>query len=566
MKFISSVFIYIFHFLSTPNYTHLLTLCQLFLQVARSNVIWYTKRKHLKGGIIIRQIHLRETRTAVTEKVVESLFSVLPIVIIVFLLCLYISPMQPDLLLTFLVGALMLIIGMGLFSLGAEQSMTPIGNQIGTALTRTKNLPLILAVSFLLGFAITIAEPDLQVLAQTVPHISNTVLLITVGAGVGFFMSVCMLRILTGMRLRLLLIFFYAIIFLLAFFADKNFLGIAFDSGGVTTGPMTVPFILALGLGVSNVRSDKNAEADSFGLVALCSIGPVLAVLILGFFYKDNSAVADLSTASYGTTTDIGYAFLHAIPHYLKETAIAMLPIIVIFFLFQFTLLHLDSRNLGKIMIGLLYTYIGLVLFLTGVNIGFSALGAELGAALSSGKSVWWLVPLAMAIGWFIISAEPAVAVLEKQIETVSAGAIPGRVIKRSLSIAIALAMGLSMIRVLTGISLFWFLIPGYTTALILTFFVPDIYTAIAFDSGGVASGPMTATFMLQFFMGASIALGGNVLQDAFGVVALVAMMPLVSIQLVGLFYERKQKRTKETTVVYGDYDIVELWEGEHAK
>lgn len=552
--------------MSTPNYTHLLTLCQLFLQVARSNVIWYTKRKHLKGGIIIRQIHLRETRTAVTEKVVESLFSVLPIVIIVFLLCLYISPMQPDLLLTFLVGALMLIIGMGLFSLGAEQSMTPIGNQIGTALTRTKNLPLILAVSFLLGFAITIAEPDLQVLAQTVPHISNTVLLITVGAGVGFFMSVCMLRILTGMHLRLLLIFFYAIIFLLAFFADKNFLGIAFDSGGVTTGPMTVPFILALGLGVSNVRSDKNAEADSFGLVALCSIGPVLAVLILGFFYKDNAAVADLSTASYGTTTDIGYAFLHAIPHYLKETAIAMLPIIVIFFLFQFTLLHLDSRNLGKIMIGLLYTYIGLVLFLTGVNIGFSALGAELGAALSSGKSVWWLVPLAMAIGWFIISAEPAVAVLEKQIETVSAGAIPGRVIKRSLSIAIALAMGLSMIRVLTGISLFWFLIPGYTTALILTLFVPDIYTAIAFDSGGVASGPMTATFMLQFFMGASIALGGNVLQDAFGVVALVAMMPLVSIQLVGLFYERKQKRTKETTVVYGDYDIVELWEGEHAK
>ena len=553
-------------FLSTPNYTHLLTFCQLFLQVARLNAIWYTERKHLKGGIIIRQIHLRETRTAVTEKVVESLFSVLPIVIIVFILCLYISPMQPDLLLTFLVGALMLIIGMGLFSLGAEQSMTPIGNQIGTALTRTKNLPLILAVSFLLGFAITIAEPDLQVLAQTVPHISNTVLLITVGAGVGFFMSVCMLRILTGMRLRLLLIFFYAIIFLLAFFADKNFLGIAFDSGGVTTGPMTVPFILALGLGVSNVRSDKNAESDSFGLVALCSIGPVLAVLILGFFYKDNAAVADLSTASYGTTTDIGYAFLHAIPHYLKETAIAMLPIIVIFFLFQFTLLHLDSRNLGKIMIGLLYTYIGLVLFLTGVNIGFSALGAELGAALSSGKSVWWLVPLAMAIGWFIISAEPAVAVLEKQIETVSAGVIPGRVIKRSLSIAIALAMGLSMIRVLTGISLFWFLIPGYTTALILTFFVPDIYTAIAFDSGGVASGPMTATFMLQFFMGASIALGGNVLQDAFGVVALVAMMPLVSIQLVGLFYERKQKRTQETTVVYGDYDIVELWEGEHAK
>ena len=240
-----------------------------------------------------------------------------------------------------------------------------------------------------------------------------------------------------------------------------------------------------------------------------------------------------------------------------------MLPIVAIFFLFQFTLLHLDRRNLGKIIIGLIYTYIGLVLFLTGVNVGFSALGATLGGALSLGKTTWWLVPLAMVIGWFIISAEPAVAVLEKQIETVSAGAIPGRVIKLSLSAAIALAMGLSMIRVLTSISLFWFLIPGYAAALILTFFVPDIYTAIAFDSGGVASGPMTATFMLQFFMGASLALGGNVLQDAFGVVALVAMMPLVSIQLVGLFYEQKQKHTKETAVAYGDYDIVELWEGD---
>ena len=456
----------------------------------------------------------------------------------------------------------MLIIGMGLFSLGAEQSMTPIGNKIGTALTRTKNLPLILAVSFLLGFAITISEPDLQVLAQTVPHISNVVLLVTVGAGVGFFMSICMLRILTGMSLRILLIVFYILIFVMAFFTDKNFLGISFDSGGVTTGPMTVPFILALGIGVSNVRSDKNAEADSFGLVALCSIGPILAVLILGFFYNDNQAIADLSAASYADTTSIGYAFFYALPAYLKETAVAMLPIIVIFFIFQFTLLHLDGRSLSKILIGLLYTYIGLVLFLTGVNVGFSALGAELGAALSSGNNVWWLIPLAMLIGWFIISAEPAVAVLEKQIETVSAGAIPGRVIKMSLSVAIALAMGLSMLRVLTGISILWFLVPGYAAALILTHFVPDIYTAIAFDSGGVASGPMTATFMLQFFMGASMALGGNVLQDAFGVVALVAMMPLISIQLVGLFYEKKQKHTQDVSVVYGDYDIVELWEG----
>lgn len=503
---------------------------------------------------------MEATKTELAEKIRESAVSVLPILIIVSLLCLFLTPMQPQLLLAFLIGALMLILGMGLFSLGAEQSMTPIGTKIGTALTKTKNLPLILGVSFLLGFAITVAEPDLQVLAETVPHISSTVLLVTVGIGVGLFMSLCMYRIITGANLRWLLLGCYALIFLLAAFTDPDFLCIAFDSGGVTTGPMTVPFILAMGMGVANIRSDNRAEADSFGLVALCSIGPILSVLLLGFFYDGGEAVAELSHTSLPTTTAIGGAFLAALPVYFKEMAIAMLPIVGIFLIFQLALLRLTRRRLVKILIGLLYTYLGLVLFLTGVNIGFSTLGAELGAALGR-TAPQWLIPLAIVLGWFIISAEPAVSILEKQIETVSAGAIPGKAIKRSLSIAIAIAMGLAMLRVLTGISILWFVVPGYAAALALSFLVPDIYTAIAFDSGGVASGPMTATFMLQLVMGASIALGGNVLRDAFGVVALVAMMPLLSIQLVGFLYERRAKRTAREAPVYGDLDIIELWE-----
>ena len=503
---------------------------------------------------------MEATKTELAEKIRESAVSVLPILILVGLLCLFLTPMQPQLLLAFLIGALMLILGMGLFSLGAEQSMTPIGTKIGTALTKTKNLPLILGVSFLLGFAITVAEPDLQVLAETVPHISSTVLLVTVGIGVGLFMSLCMYRIITGANLRWLLLGCYALIFLLAAFTDPDFLCIAFDSGGVTTGPMTVPFILAMGMGVANIRSDNRAEADSFGLVALCSIGPILSVLLLGFFYDGGEAVTELSHTSLPTTTAIGGAFLAALPIYFKEMAIAMLPIVGIFLIFQLALLRLTRRRLVKILIGLLYTYLGLVLFLTGVNIGFSTLGAELGAALGR-TAPQWLIPLAIVLGWFIISAEPAVSILEKQIETVSAGAIPGKAIKRSLSIAIAIAMGLAMLRVLTGISILWFVVPGYAAALALSFFVPDIYTAIAFDSGGVASGPMTATFMLQLVMGASIALGGNVLRDAFGVVALVAMMPLLSIQLVGFLYERRAKRTAREAPVYGDLDIIELWE-----
>ena len=460
--------------------------------------------------------------------------SVLPIVAIVIVLCLFVMPMQTDLLLCFLIGAVMIVAGMGLFSLGAEVAMMPIGSKIGTALTKTKNLPLILGVSFLLGFAITVAEPDLQVLAQTVPHIKSSVLLVTVGVGAGFFMTVCMLRILTGASLRWLLIGCYVLIFALAAFTDRNYLSIAFDSGGVTTGPMTVPFILAMGLGVSMIRSDRAAEADSFGLVALCSVGPILSVLILGFFYNDSEAVAGISSAAFADTREIGSAFISAIPVYLLEMAAALLPIVAIFLIFQLCLLRLHGRPLAKILIGIVYTYIGLVLFLTGVNVGFSTLGAELGAALAASGAQWLLIPLSMLLGWFIISAEPAVGVLEKQIEQVSAGAIPGKAIKLSLSVAIALAMGLAMLRVVTGISIMWFLVPGYVVALGLSFFVPDIYTAIAFDSGGVASGPMTATFMLQFMMGASIALGGNVLSDAFGVVAMVAMMPLLSIQVEG--------------------------------
>lgn len=495
------------------------------------------------------------------EKIKESAVSVTPIVSIVLLLCLCIIPTESELLLAFLVGAAFIILGMGLFSLGAEQSMTPIGNKIGTALTKTKKMPLILAVSFVLGVAITAAEPDLQVLAKTVPHIDSFLLLITVGAGVGLFMAVCMLRIITGASLRLLLVGCYAVIFLLAGFCDRDFLGVAFDSGGVTTGPMTVPFILAMGVGVSNIRSDRRAEADSFGLVALCSVGPILAVLILGFFNPGSDAVAGLNNAVFADSTEIGKAFLSAIPEYMAETATALFPIVVMFSLFQLSLIRMNRRSLAKILFGILYTYVGLVLFLTGVNVGFSSLGARLGGAIVLSDAKYLLVPLSALLGWFIISAEPAVAVLEKQIETVSAGAIPGRTIRISLSAAIAVAMGISAFRVLTGISILWFLVPGYIIAVTLSFFVPDIYTAIAFDSGGVASGPMTATFMLQFFMGASTAYGGSVLRDAFGVVAMVAMMPLISIQTVGFVYERKAKKNAPREEHYGDMEIVELWE-----
>ncbi len=501
-----------------------------------------------------------EHHAVLMDKIKESLVSVLPIIVIVMVLCLTIAPVSADLLLSFLIGAVMIVAGMGLFTLGAEMAMTPIGNRIGSSLTKSKNLPLILGVSFILGIAVTISEPDLQVLAETVPHIDNIVLLLTVGIGVGFFLSVSMLRILVGIKLRWLLLGFYILVFVLAACSDQNFLSVAFDSGGVTTGPMTVPFILALGVGVSNIRSDRKAGSDSFGLVALCSIGPILAVLVLSFFYSGSSAAAGGELLQYGDTVALGKAYLSEIPHILGEMALALSPIVIIFLLFQVFSFRMAGRPFVKIVFGILYTYVGLVLFLTGVNVGFSSLGTTLGAQLATGWTKVLLVPLAMLLGWFIISAEPAVYVLEKQIEEVSSGTIPGKAIKLSLSVAIAMAMGFAMLRVVTGISIMWFLIPGYAIALVLSFFVPDIYTAIAFDSGGVASGPMTATFMLQFMMGACGAVGGNILSDAFGIVALVAMMPLISIQIMGFIYERKKVK-ESVKVVVPDDEIIELWD-----
>ena len=498
------------------------------------------------------------------EKLKEAAASVLPISLIVLAICFVLVPVDTGLMLSFVLATAMLILGMGLFTLGAEMSMSKIGNYMGAKLTKSRRLGLILIVSFLLGVAITVAEPDLQVLAANVPEIDKTVLILTVSVGVGIFLMLCMVRILFGISLRLLLIVFYALVFLAAFLSDQGILAVAFDSGGVTTGPMTVPFIMALGVGVASIRSDENAKADSFGLVGLCSIGPIASVLLLGAIYKTQPAQTQSEAAAAITNTvALGRDYLHAFPEYMKEVTLALLPIVVFFLVFQFVSLRLRKLPFLRVMVGILYTYAGLVLFLTGVNVGFSPVGYALGAVLTEGWKIWLLIPLAMLMGWFIINAEPAVHILNKQVEDLSAGAISARAMGVSLSIAVSAAGGLAMLRVITGVSIMVFLVPGYFLALALSFFVPRTFTAIAFDSGGVASGPLTATFMLPFAMGACEALGGNVMTDAFGLVALVAMMPLITVQVMGAIYVVKSRRAEKEPALpdFGESEIIELWE-----
>jgi hypothetical protein len=477
------------------------------------------------------------------EKTLEALSSVLPISIIVFALSSYSVPIPIGTTIMFLAGAALLIVGMGLFSLGADIAMMPIGEATGSQFMKSRKLPMMVALSFLIGFIVTAAEPDLKVLADQVASIPSITLIATVAFGVGIFLVAAVLRIIFRLPLRYILVIFYPLVFIISAFAPRDFLAVAFDSGGVTTGPITVPFIMALGIGLSAARNDKDSQDDSFGLVAICSIGPILAVLALGIVFNPTDATyTPVELIEVETTRDVVQQYIIRLPEYLKDVLTALLPICVFFAMFQMAYRHFSRPQLKTVAVGLAYTLTGLVLFLTGVNVGFIPVGHLLGLEIAASEYKWALIPLGMVIGYFIVSAEPAVHVLNKQVEEISGGTVSQRAMKLSLSIGVAISLALSMLRILTGLSIFWLLIPGYAIAIALTFFVPKIFTGIAFDSGGVASGPMTATFILPLAMGACESVGGNIMTEAFGVVAMVAMTPLITIQLLGLIYARQAR------------------------
>lgn len=472
------------------------------------------------------------------EKIQEALVSALPITTIVYLLALTpLFSMSAVEAVTFTVGAVLLILGIGLFNLGADLAMTPMGVNVGSGLARQKKLSLLLIVCFVLGMLITVAEPDLQVLANQVAAVMNgTLLIYTVGIGVGLFLVFAVMKIVFRQSLSQILMLCYMLLFALALMlvvsGNEALLPLAFDSGGVTTGPITVPFIMALGLGISHVLGDRRSKENSFGLVALCSVGPVLAVLLLGIFSNNDMTY---TVPDYTVSDNILGAFLHTAGHTAKEVAIALGLIVLFFLICQVLVLKLPRRRLMRIGVGVLFTYGGLVIFLTGVNVGFMPIGYKLGYALAQGSPVF-LTVFALIVGVLVVLAEPAIHVLNAQVEEVTGGLVSKKSMMIGLCLGVGAAIALSVIRILFDFSLVYYIIPGYFVALALSLFVPPVYTAIAFDSGGVASGPMTSGFILPMATGVCMALQGEaaVLRDAFGVVALVAMTPLITIQLLG--------------------------------
>ena len=499
------------------------------------------------------------------EKIVEALVSALPITAIVYVLAL--TPFfdfSGTELITFTIGAVFLILGIGLFNLGADLAMTPMGTQVGSGLSRQKKLGLLLGVCFVLGMLITIAEPDLQVLANQVSAVMNgTLLVYTVGLGVGAFLVVAILKIVFRKSLSHFLMLFYMLLFALALLLVVNgndpLLPMAFDSGGVTTGPITVPFIMALGVGISKVLGDPRSKDNSFGLVALCSVGPILAVLVLGIFSTNDLTYA---VPDYAVSSDILGAYLHSIVHTCKEVAIALGMIVVFFLVCQITFLKLSARQLHRIAVGVIFTYIGLVIFLTGVNVGFMPIGYKLGYALSQMNN-GFMIGFGLLMGVLCVLAEPAIHVLNSQVEDVTGGLVSKRSMLLGLCVGVGSAIALSMIRIIFDFSLVYYIIPGYFISLALSLFVPPVYTAIAFDSGGVASGPMTSGFILPFAVGACVNLQGSeaVLRDGFGVVALVAMAPLITIQLLGfrgiIAERRAEKRAMKRILDADDQQII---------
>ena len=479
-------------------------------------------------------MELKELRA----KILEALVSALPITVIVYLLALtpWFSFSGAELI-TFTIGAVMLVLGIGLFNLGADLAMTPMGAHVGAGLSRQKKLGLLLGVCFVLGVLITVAEPDLQVLAKQVSAVMNgTVLIYAVGLGVGSFLAIAILRIVFRKSLSNILMLFYMLLFalslMLAVNENLNLLPLSFDSGGVTTGPITVPFIMALGVGISSVLGDRHSQENSFGLVSLCSIGPILAVLVLGIFSSNDLTY---QVPDYAVSQDVVHAFVHNAGHVAREVALALGLIVVFFLICQVAFLRVPKKRLMKIGLGVCFTYVGLVLFLTGVNVGFMPIGYKLGHELGQ-MNHGFLVVLGLLMGVLVVLAEPAIHVLNQQVEEVTGGYVTKKSMMMGLCIGVGASIALSVVRIIFDFSLVYYVIPGYFLSLGLSLFVPPVYTAIAFDSGGVASGPMTSGFILPFATGVCVAIQGAdaVLRDAFGVVALVAMTPLITIQLLG--------------------------------
>lgn len=479
-------------------------------------------------------------RDIIKEKFGEAFLSVFPVMIIMLLISFYLK-FNILTIISIMFSTILLIFGVSLFTFGADLSMIEMGKSISSSLLKTRKVSIIVLVSFIVGLVITVAEPDLKVLAEQLTVIDSWILILVVGIGVGLFLSLATARIIYQISLKKIITICYMILIFMLFISEKEMIPVAFDSGGVTTGPMSVPFILAMGMGFSSSVNRKNSSNDSFGLVSLCSIGPILSVLLLGLLIDSNMDYIYNITPEVTNYSSLVFNYVNEILPIFEEVIISLLPIIGVFVIFSFLTKNLRKRQLIKITIGLIATILGLTLFFVGVNVGYLPVAYLIGIKLFDSSKLL-LVVVGIVIGFVIVKAEPAVAVLTEQIEKITEGSIRRNVMKNAIAVGVSFAVVLSIFRLITGLDITIFLLIGYLVAIILMRFSPDIFTMIAFDSGGAVTGPMTTSFLLPFIIGICYSVGGNVLTDAFGLVAFVALSPLITIQILGIMYNIKSR------------------------
>jgi len=486
----------------------------------------------------------------------DAFTTIIPVVFVVFLIALFIN-IKSTIVISFLFSSLILIIGSALFTFGAELSLILIGNKIGKNLVKSNKISLILVVSFIIGTVITIAEPDLIVLAEQITSLSSITLILLISLGVGLCTLLAAARSLFSLNLNVMLFIGFIIIFFLVFYVPSSFIPFAFDSGGVTTGTMSIPFLITLGIGLVSNRIDKKSKEDSFGLISLASTGPIIMVLLLGLFFNsgqsfsfDNSIYENFAFSNY--ITQLVYCF--------KTVILAVLPIIIVFLIYSLITKNVNKREIHKIILGLVLTIIGLTLFILASNVGFLNMGYYLGTTITLSNFKYVLIPIIMILAFFIAIAEPAVIILIDQIKVLTEGSISEKSLKLALALGVSIAAGLSVFRVFTGTPFFYYAIFGYGLALLLTFFIPKVFTAIAFDVGGATGGSLTTTFLLPISIGACSALGGNIYQDAFGLASLVSLIPIITIEMVGVLYQIKSRIGVRSEIL--DDSIIEYdWE-----
>jgi hypothetical protein len=485
-----------------------------------------------------------------TEKIREVLMSVLPITIIVLILNFTLTPIDMNLLIRFMIGTVAIVIGLSIFLVGVDIGVTPIGNIMGTNIAKTNKLWIVIVAGLLLGFFISVAEPDLQILGGQVEFVtsglvSKWLIVAIVSIGIAIMLSLGLGRIVYNFPLYKLLTIIYGFILVLALFTSPEFLAISFDASGATTGAMTVPFILALATGVSRLKKDsKSSEKDSFGLVAIASTGAIISVMLMSILSKTDQVTGSLE-GSEVISTSIILPFIEKIPVITFEILLALLPILIIFIIFQKVKFKLSKRLFRKVLFGMLFTFIGLVIFLVGVNAGFMDVGTVVGKSIAALDNKIYVIIVGFVLGFVTILAEPAVYVLTHQIEDVTSGYVKRKVVMFTLAIGVGFAVALSMVRILVPeVKLWHYLLPGYLVSIAMSYFVPKLFVGMAFDSGGVASGPMTATFILAFAQGVAEAIeGADVLIDGFGMIAMVAMTPIIALQILGFIFKIKSRK-----------------------